>query len=169
MHVAKLLEIFSQDGSWFWGMSQFIVITISLILRQLRIQADAHLVNSLTTLEYRWKSQLILKARRITCGNLEWGFAVLQKCSFKRSMGTSNPCNQEATREESLPGAHVKKLPKILAGRSRRWICRDPIQGLDRLRDLTINLWRKKAAGKQFKRCGIEYLYIYENVVAKIL
>ena len=73
MHVAKLLEIFSQDGNWFWGMSQFIVITISLILilRQLRIQADAHLVNSLTTLEYRWKSQLMLKARRITCGKLE--------------------------------------------------------------------------------------------------
>jgi len=31
MNVIKLLEIFSQDGSWFWGMSQFIVITISLL------------------------------------------------------------------------------------------------------------------------------------------
>lgn len=67
--MINISHIFSTNGSWFWDMSQFFVITISLILiiRQLRLQRDAHLVNSLATLDARWKSQLMLKARKKTC------------------------------------------------------------------------------------------------------
>ncbi len=69
MEEISLFYIFSEEGAWFWVMCQSLVVTITLvfILRQLKIQGSAHLVNSITVLDNRWKSQIMLKARRLTC------------------------------------------------------------------------------------------------------
>jgi hypothetical protein len=62
-------QIFSQAGEWFWTMCQFFVVSITLflILRQIRLQNDSHLVNSFACLESRWNSLMMLQSRRLTC------------------------------------------------------------------------------------------------------
>ena len=61
--------IFGTDSSWFWAMCQFIVITISLIFiyRQLRIQRQANALSSLKSLDDKWRSINMAKARYAVC------------------------------------------------------------------------------------------------------
>ncbi len=61
--------LFSPNGEWFWIMCQFFTVAISLflILRQLRFQRDAHLINSMDILNRRWNSKLMVQARRSLC------------------------------------------------------------------------------------------------------
>lgn len=69
LNFDMLLGLFTNNGEWFWVMCQFIAVTTTLflILRQLRFQRNSHLVNSLSTLDTRWKSNLMLQARRLAC------------------------------------------------------------------------------------------------------
>ena len=57
------------ESEWFWVMCQFVAVTVTLwlILRQVRLQNDSHLVNSFATFGDRWNSQMMLKARRDVC------------------------------------------------------------------------------------------------------
>lgn len=64
-----LIFPFSQEYEWFWTMIQcaVVVFTLLFILRQIKIQNDAHLVNSFAILQNRWTSPMMLHARRDLC------------------------------------------------------------------------------------------------------
>lgn len=74
-------QIFSQEGEWFWTMCQFFAVTITLllILRQIRLQNDSHLVNSFALLEDRWNSLMMLQARRLACDRFRPGITSIEQ------------------------------------------------------------------------------------------
>lgn len=76
-----LRQIFSQSGEWFWIMCQFIVVSITLILilRQVRLQNDSHLVNSFASFEARWNSMMMLQARRLSCERYRPGMTSIEQ------------------------------------------------------------------------------------------
>jgi hypothetical protein len=55
--------------SWFWEMAQFFAIAISLglIYRQIRLQRQANLLQTLASLDERWNSQEMCKSRKEAC------------------------------------------------------------------------------------------------------
>jgi len=74
-------QIFSQTGEWFWTMCQFLAVTITLllILRQIRLQNDSHLVNAFALLESRWNSLMMLQARRMSCERYRPGITSIEQ------------------------------------------------------------------------------------------
>ncbi|HEV7504542.1 MAG TPA: hypothetical protein VGS07_06505 [Thermoanaerobaculia bacterium] len=60
---------FGKDYEWFWVMCQCValVCTFFFIWRQIKLQNDSHLVNSFAILGDRWKSPMMLVARRDIC------------------------------------------------------------------------------------------------------
>lgn len=67
--------IIGKDSEWFWAMLQFLVITVTLILiyLQVRLQTASHVVNTLTTINTRWNSEAMLRARYIYCHSWQAG------------------------------------------------------------------------------------------------
>jgi hypothetical protein len=57
------------QNEWFWLMSQTIVFTLTLMFigRQIRIDGNSHLVNSIKILNDTWNDETLLKARRTVC------------------------------------------------------------------------------------------------------
>lgn len=64
--------IIGKDSSWLWSMLQFFAVTITLIFIyfQVRTQTATHLVNTVTTINTRWNSEPMLRARYKYCS--EW-------------------------------------------------------------------------------------------------
>jgi hypothetical protein len=54
---------------WFWAMGQFfaIIISLFLILRQIRIQTHANMLALFAQMEQRWNSEPLQIARREIC------------------------------------------------------------------------------------------------------
>ena len=57
--------IFGPGSEWFWAMAQFVVVVITLagIYRQLRAQASANAFHQMATLNDRWNSDHLVRAR----------------------------------------------------------------------------------------------------------
>lgn len=64
-----LKNILGQESSWFWTMVQAIIVGITLlfIYSQVRIQRYTNMLTTLNSLIERWNSEIITKARIITC------------------------------------------------------------------------------------------------------
>lgn len=69
MMMSLIIFPFGPSYEWFWTMSQCAVVlfTLLFILRQIKLQNDAHLVNSFAILGDRWNSPMMLHARRDIC------------------------------------------------------------------------------------------------------
>ncbi len=65
------MHYFGPGSEWFWQMLQcaIVIITGLLVVRQIQLQGDSHIVNSFAMLHERWNSQMMLKARRLVCEN----------------------------------------------------------------------------------------------------
>ncbi|MEW5873066.1 MAG: hypothetical protein AB1894_27655 [Chloroflexota bacterium] len=65
--IASICYLIQQD--WLWAMVQTITIVISLVVIgiQLRIQTGSHIVTSIQTIEERWNSEPMLRARNTVC------------------------------------------------------------------------------------------------------
>jgi cytochrome c biogenesis factor len=63
------IHIFGNDSEWLWIMVQSLAVIVTgvLVLRQLRLQRNAHLVSSFSILHDRWNSQMMLRARHLVC------------------------------------------------------------------------------------------------------
>jgi len=63
--------IIGPESEWFWVMVQAVAVIVTgfFILRQLRLQKNAHLVSSFAILHDRWNSQMMLRARHTVCQN----------------------------------------------------------------------------------------------------
>jgi hypothetical protein len=61
--------MFGEGSEWFWAMAQFFAITISLglIYRQIKIQSQANMLNTLESLADKWNSQFLLRQRHEAC------------------------------------------------------------------------------------------------------
>ena len=57
--------IFGPGSEWFWAMAQFVVVVITLagIYRQLRAQSSANAFHQMATLNDRWNSDHLVRAR----------------------------------------------------------------------------------------------------------
>ena len=55
--------------SWFWTFLQFIVVlaTLVMIYRQVKTQTASHIVSTINSINDRWNSDLVLKARYSFC------------------------------------------------------------------------------------------------------
>jgi hypothetical protein len=64
-------NMFCEEASWFWSMAQFFAIAISLVLiyRQVRLQRQANMLQTLGSLDSRWNSQDMLASRKKACEN----------------------------------------------------------------------------------------------------
>lgn len=56
---------------WFWGMMQFIAVTVSLvaIYWQIRLQRATHIISAMTIFDNKWQSEQFLRARYKYCDN----------------------------------------------------------------------------------------------------
>jgi hypothetical protein len=54
---------------WFWSFWQFVAVVAGslLIVRQIKLQQTANLINVFNGLEARWESEIMLKARFLVC------------------------------------------------------------------------------------------------------
>jgi hypothetical protein len=70
-HVLQWLgkNVIGLDSAWFWTMAQGIAVTLTLILiyRQLIAQRYANILSSVSSLDERWNSQEMRKARKSLC------------------------------------------------------------------------------------------------------
>ncbi len=64
-------NMFCERASWFWSMAQFFAIVTSLVLiyRQVRVQRQSNLLQTLVSLDNRWNSQEMLASRKKACEN----------------------------------------------------------------------------------------------------
>lgn len=67
--MEMLKNMLQQD--WFWTMMQFFIVaaTLLLIYRQVKIQTAAHIVQTLSNIDTRWNSEIMLRARLKVCSN----------------------------------------------------------------------------------------------------
>ena len=56
---------------WFWAMMQFAVVagTLLLIYLQVRVQTASHVVQTLSTIQTRWNSEAMVRARNKICSD----------------------------------------------------------------------------------------------------
>ena len=71
-----VINLWTNDGSWLWALIQALAVVVSLffISRQIRIQTATHVVQSLSTINARWNSDTMIRAR----------FDVCSRCASKR-------------------------------------------------------------------------------------
>jgi hypothetical protein len=64
-------NMFCEGASWFWSMAQFFVIGISLVLiyRQIRLQRQANMLQTLGSVDNRWNAQEMVASRQKACEN----------------------------------------------------------------------------------------------------
>jgi hypothetical protein len=64
-------NMFSKGASWFWSMAQFFAIAISLVFiyRQVRVQRQSNMLQTLVSLDNRWHSQEMRSSRKKACEN----------------------------------------------------------------------------------------------------
>lgn len=64
-------NMFSTEALWFWSMAQFFAIAISLglVYRQVRMQRQLNLLQTLVALDNRWNSPEMLASRKKACEN----------------------------------------------------------------------------------------------------
>ncbi len=66
-----MISYLFKDGICFWGAMQILALLVSLllVLRQVRLQNKVHLITSVNILLTKWRSEMYLKARRHVCEN----------------------------------------------------------------------------------------------------
>ncbi len=64
-----LLNLSGDGSAWFWAMAQFvaIVVTLPFIYRQVRLQAQANMLQTLEALAQKWDSPTLRAARSAAC------------------------------------------------------------------------------------------------------
>lgn len=80
--------------NWFWAMMQFFVIAATLILiyLQVKIQTAAHIVQTLSNIDTRWNSEIMLRARLKVCsdwiaGEKKFGEVSIYIAGFMEELG----------------------------------------------------------------------------------
>jgi hypothetical protein len=88
----KFRDVLKEE--WFWAMMQFFIIaaTLLLIYLQVKIQTAAHVVQALSTIDDRWNSETMLRARYSVCsawlnGNREFDGVAIYVASFMEDVG----------------------------------------------------------------------------------
>jgi hypothetical protein len=71
--LTATITLFGPGSEWLWAMCQAIAVpvTLALILRQIKLQNDSHLVNSFAIFGTRWNSEMMLKARQEVCSRYQ--------------------------------------------------------------------------------------------------
>src|SRR3990172_10856986 len=85
---------FGANSEWFWAMLQFFAVAVSLwfIYRQIRLQAQANMLQALEALADKWNGEFLLQCRHEACSkypreNLKIGNADSAVLGFFEDLG----------------------------------------------------------------------------------
>lgn len=92
--------LFSPNGEWAWVMIQAVVVsaTLLLILRQLTLQRNSHVVNTIASLDEAWKSEIMIYSRHYSCSTFsldkeDLGLCEAEVCTFFEKLGVYRNLN----------------------------------------------------------------------------